>query len=180
MAREPITRRKLAELELKSLREVGEYYARQSSALRKLWRAVRAGKIENCRGKPCVDCGQPATVHEHRDYREPLVVEPVCAGCNARRPRTADFPELQYKGESTPRKRDATWDMADLVPFSRTPPHAPHLCREWQQDNPDDYALICERIATVSGIATVIVRQEFESYPQDGLLVAGKGTRAAA
>lgn len=41
---------------------------------------------------PCVDCGRPAAVYDHRDYDRPLDVEPVCRPCNSRRgmtPQTA-------------------------------------------------------------------------------------------
>jgi hypothetical protein len=33
----------------------------------------------------CVDCGNPATEYDHRDYARPLDVQPVCHGCNTRR-----------------------------------------------------------------------------------------------
>lgn len=33
----------------------------------------------------CVDCGKQAKVYDHRNYEKPLVVEPVCVGCNVRR-----------------------------------------------------------------------------------------------
>lgn len=35
----------------------------------------------------CVDCGAAATQYEHRDYRHPLDVEPVCKACNLKRGR---------------------------------------------------------------------------------------------
>lgn len=30
----------------------------------------------------CVDCGEVASVYDHRDYRWPGLVEPVCVSCN--------------------------------------------------------------------------------------------------
>jgi hypothetical protein len=33
----------------------------------------------------CADCGKPATDYDHRDYRKPLEVEPVCHSCNLKR-----------------------------------------------------------------------------------------------
>jgi hypothetical protein len=33
----------------------------------------------------CLDCEAPAALYEHRDYRKPLHVEPVCRKCNQRR-----------------------------------------------------------------------------------------------
>jgi len=45
-------------------------------------RAVRLGWLPPVTTRVCVDCGAPATCYEHRDYREPLNVEPVCSRCN--------------------------------------------------------------------------------------------------
>lgn len=33
----------------------------------------------------CADCGGQATCYDHRDYRKPLDVTPVCSRCNIRR-----------------------------------------------------------------------------------------------
>jgi hypothetical protein len=33
----------------------------------------------------CVDCGKRAVYYEHRDYKQPLNVVPVCASCNCKR-----------------------------------------------------------------------------------------------
>jgi hypothetical protein len=33
----------------------------------------------------CADCDQRAEVWDHRDYRYPFAVEPVCVGCNSAR-----------------------------------------------------------------------------------------------
>lgn len=50
-------------------------------------RAVKCGHLQDLREAVvrCVDCGEPATCYDHRDYRKPLEVEPVCRGCNSRR-----------------------------------------------------------------------------------------------
>jgi len=34
---------------------------------------------------PCADCGKPAAEYDHRDYKKPLDVEPVCRHCNQAR-----------------------------------------------------------------------------------------------
>jgi len=34
---------------------------------------------------PCEDCGRPAQEYDHRDYKKPLEVSPVCRECNAAR-----------------------------------------------------------------------------------------------
>ena len=50
-------------------------------------RAVTAGTLPNLRLQviACRDCGQRATVLEHRDYTRPMDVEPTCGPCNQRR-----------------------------------------------------------------------------------------------
>lgn len=30
----------------------------------------------------CVDCGHPAVEYDHRDYKKPMEVDPVCKSCN--------------------------------------------------------------------------------------------------
>jgi hypothetical protein len=44
---------------------------------------VERGLLEPARKHDCVDCGDQANHYDHRDYREPCVVEPVCRGCNS-------------------------------------------------------------------------------------------------
>ena len=48
-------------------------------------KAIKNGDLAPLAGQPCADCGAPATCYDHRDYRQPLVVVPVCKGCNNRR-----------------------------------------------------------------------------------------------
>lgn len=41
----------------------------------------------------CVDCGDAANEYDHRDYKKPMEVEPVCMGCNQLRgPGVNAFP----------------------------------------------------------------------------------------
>lgn len=48
--------------------------------------AQKKGLIPKLDGSvPCMDCGHPAWVYDHRDYRKPKDVEPVCSGCNKNR-----------------------------------------------------------------------------------------------
>jgi len=47
--------------------------------------AVDRGKLAPPHDFDCSDCGGAATQYEHRDYREPLKVEPVCDPCNRKR-----------------------------------------------------------------------------------------------
>lgn len=43
------------------------------------------GDLPPARAYACVDCGRPAEVYDHRDYCEPLKVDPVCQRCNVHR-----------------------------------------------------------------------------------------------
>ena len=48
--------------------------------------AVRMGDLPKLDGSIlCTDCSNPATEYDHRDYKKPLEVDPVCRACNAAR-----------------------------------------------------------------------------------------------
>lgn len=47
--------------------------------------AIRKSELPDPSTLECVDCGKPAYCYDHRDYSQPLLVEPVCQGCNIRR-----------------------------------------------------------------------------------------------
>lgn len=57
----------------------------QYSAKLAIFNAVRRGALPKVKNQECVDCGERATVYEHRDYLKPLDVQPVCHRCNKRR-----------------------------------------------------------------------------------------------
>jgi hypothetical protein len=65
--------------------------------------AVAAGLLPSLRNGtvPCRDCGKPAQAYDHRDYREPLVVEPVCHGCKAKRGPAQDLGPIHQKWQRT-------------------------------------------------------------------------------
>lgn len=48
-------------------------------------RAIRAGALASPRSRVCTDCGRPAEAYDHRDYTQPLKVDPVCRSCNVMR-----------------------------------------------------------------------------------------------
>ena len=76
-----------------SRREWHNYMDLRSKAQGRAYSAVKRGElprlINTLRQKPvgisCSDCSELATQYDHRDYRKPLKVEPVCCGCNKRR-----------------------------------------------------------------------------------------------
>lgn len=49
--------------------------------------AMREGRLPHLidENSECADCGDRASVYDHRDYRMPLNVVPVCDSCNLRR-----------------------------------------------------------------------------------------------
>lgn len=53
----------------------------------KVYQAIKRGELTNLKTTEvkCVDCGRRATCYDHRDYRKPLEVDPVCRRCNVAR-----------------------------------------------------------------------------------------------
>jgi hypothetical protein len=67
------------------------------AALQAVAEAKRKGILPLLDGSiKCTDCDKPARCYDHRDYNEPLKVDPVCQGCNVRR------------GPAIPLRRDVT------------------------------------------------------------------------
>lgn len=48
-------------------------------------RAIKGGVLPRASTLKCVDCGVQARDYDHRDYSNPLAVQPVCRPCNLRR-----------------------------------------------------------------------------------------------
>ena len=53
---------------------------------------VAKGAIKPAKEFMCVDCGDPAQHYDHRSYRKPLEIEPVCQKCNVARGRAIEMP----------------------------------------------------------------------------------------
>lgn len=52
----------------------------------KVSQAVKMGRLPPPSDLQCTDCGCTAKQYDHRDYRYPLKVDPVCVLCNCHRP----------------------------------------------------------------------------------------------
>jgi hypothetical protein len=63
-----------------------DYHEVKQAAAAALGTALRHGLVRPYHGAACVDCGAPAQCLEHRDYTQPLAVEPCCRSCNMKRP----------------------------------------------------------------------------------------------
>lgn len=66
--------------------------------------AIRRGDIQSPHEFPCADCGcnndGDLMVYDHRDYEDPLKVEPVCQGCNVRRGPGKPYPPWHRPNET--------------------------------------------------------------------------------
>jgi hypothetical protein len=51
-------------------------------AMSRVHAAIRDGRLPSPRSLRCADCAGPAREYEHRDYNEPLRVDPICRRCN--------------------------------------------------------------------------------------------------
>lgn len=54
----------------------------KKAAQRAVQREIKAGRLTKATAHRCADCGEKASMWEHRDYTKPLQVEPVCRSCN--------------------------------------------------------------------------------------------------
>jgi hypothetical protein len=54
----------------------------KEAAVRKIKAEIKAGRMPPAATHKCVDCGEPASMYDHRDYSKPLEVSPVCRSCN--------------------------------------------------------------------------------------------------
>lgn len=52
---------------------------------------VMNGRLLPAKDCKCVDCGKQAQCYDHRDYRKPLMVEPVCKSCDGKRGAGAPY-----------------------------------------------------------------------------------------
>lgn len=69
-------------------RRTNRYGTLADRAYGRVYRAVRKGLLLDLKEwvVACVDCAvERATQYDHRDYSFPLLVDPVCRGCNKRR-----------------------------------------------------------------------------------------------
>jgi len=48
-------------------------------------KAVRDGIIPKVSTFKCLDCGATAECYDHRDYLQPMKIDPVCRSCNKKR-----------------------------------------------------------------------------------------------
>ena len=58
---------------------------RKKSANGKVAAAIKRGDLPPIKYLKCVDCGKDAFCYDHRDYRKPLKVDPVCKSCDGKR-----------------------------------------------------------------------------------------------
>lgn len=84
--------------------------------------AIRNGDLPKLDGSVrCMDCGAPAAEYDHRDYKKPLTVDPVCRACNqARGPGLHRDPSETGKRPTNIRVRFATGERGGAhLPVAR-------------------------------------------------------------
>jgi hypothetical protein len=92
-----------------------------------VYRAVVRGELAPATSLPCTDCGQQATDYDHRDYRKPLDVQPVCRRCNGLRGTAMRDPHPPRTGSScalvvtTLAVNVATFDFIDFGDYEMQP-----------------------------------------------------------
>jgi hypothetical protein len=87
----------------------------KASAYQAVTKAILNGELPIINTRYCVDCGAFATKYDHRDYSQPLLVEPVCNSCNRKR-GPATWHKETIEAESIGVK-SATMKKADVVKF---------------------------------------------------------------
>jgi len=78
-------------------REVAMAYRRRESQSA-VAEAVRMGVLPPAKSLKCSDCGGKAVCYDHRDYRKPLRVDPVCKRCDSI--RGPGRPSYQRRGKA--------------------------------------------------------------------------------
>jgi hypothetical protein len=68
---------------------------RQQRAAAAVAKAVKSGQLLPAKQQKCTDCSAQAQCYDHRDYRKPLDVEPVCALCNLKRGPSIDLQQAK-------------------------------------------------------------------------------------
>lgn len=78
--------------------------------------AVNRGWLVRARDLKCVDCGNQADHYDHRNYTQPLSVQPVCRSCNKKRGPALDIRELvsEYLGIDASEIRNATKNRQEV------------------------------------------------------------------
>ncbi len=65
--------------------DIGNVASGQQFCCARIATAIKDGILQKPSCYLCVDCGKLAHQYDHRDYNQPLKVEPVCRSCNSAR-----------------------------------------------------------------------------------------------
>jgi hypothetical protein len=65
-------------------RELALHY-RRMEGYKAVGKMIRSGELRPANTYKCVDCGKQAFCFDHRDYRKPKMVDPVCKKCDCAR-----------------------------------------------------------------------------------------------
>ena len=77
-----------------------ERYRLMAKAHSAVAKAVREKRIPPAHSMKCTDCGVNAKEYDHRNYYEPLEVEPVCRSCNLARGKAIPHADPSIEDEN--------------------------------------------------------------------------------
>ena len=88
------------------------FYSRAHAMVQK---AIGLGLIPKANTLRCVECGKPAYGYEHRDYLNPLEVEPCCRSCDRQRGAAIPFNggKIDFRALEMP-VFEAAWEMSGI------------------------------------------------------------------
>ena len=76
-----------------------DYFRLRAASRYHVQKAIRLGHLPRLDGSiRCTDCPSPAVAYDHRDYRAPTRVNPVCLPCNRRRGTSYGYSSIDAKG----------------------------------------------------------------------------------
>lgn len=115
---------------------------RRASGAAAVARAVLLGKLPKAAACKCVDCGKPAVCYDHRDYRKPLMVDPVCKSSAAGEPdrkRQEWSPSRMTRLHLSKALRPLDWESATAERYAREHLEARRQEEHWQSSESDYY-----------------------------------------
>jgi hypothetical protein len=90
--------------------------------------ATKSGRLPRLKGSgiKCMDCGEPATCYDHRNYYHPLAVDPVCKRCNNKRgPGFPINPISEYQTAAPDGNAGRRWSSLEAGISDQHPGYSP-------------------------------------------------------
>lgn len=146
------------------------------NAQRAVRKAIERGEIAAPDAHRCVDCGSVAYCYDHRDYRRPLAVAPVCKACNVARGPAR--PVVDRDSSRRFYSADEIREDVEYLSGLRTPKvrENPQKKAEFRRLAEQGWTL--EQIGVHFGITRERVRQLLEKYDLRGVRSAKRNEQS--